>query len=131
MENHAQNVVEKLFPDPFLKNQMPSWELSKFIKLSCRPIAFTSCKTYLKKRGLELVFLSHFLYNYWRKIFRLLYFINCPNFIFCFSLFREILGNMCIVIVCFPGSDVINFEVNLIILIMPFFLHDQNVKTKI
>ena len=52
----------KLFPDPFLKNQnwaylwinslkfyavcfycMPRWELSKYIlKLSCRPLAFTS-----------------------------------------------------------------------------------------
>ena len=38
---------------------------------------------------------------------------------------------MCIVIVCEPGCDVRNFEINLIFLIKPFFLHDQNVKTKI
>ena len=37
---------------------------------------------------------------------------------------------MCIAIVCFPGCDVIIFEINFIFLIKPF-LHDQNVKTKI
>ena len=44
---------------------------------------------------------------------------------------REIVGNMCIVIVCYPGYDVINFEINLIFLIKPLFLYDQKVKTKI
>ena len=43
----------------------------------------------------------------------------------------EILGNMCIAIVCFPGCEVINFEVNLIFLIKSLFLHDQNIKRKI
>ena len=28
---------------------------------------------------------------------------------------------MCVVIVCFPACDVINFEINLIFLIKPFF----------
>ena len=37
---------------------------------------------------------------------------------------------MCIAIVCKPGCDVMSFEVNLIFLIKPFFLHDQNVVTK-
>ena len=37
----------------------------------------------------------------------------------------EISGNMCISIVCEPGCDVMNFEVNLIFLIKPFFLHDK------
>ena len=37
----------------------------------------------------------------------------------------EISGNMCITIVCEPGYDVMNFEVNLIFLIKPFFLHGQ------
>ena len=40
----------------------------------------------------------------------------------------EILGNMFIVIVCWPGWDVINFEINLVFLIKPFFLHDQKFK---
>ena len=37
---------------------------------------------------------------------------------------------MCIVIVCKPSYDVTNFEVNLIFLINPFFLHDQKAVTK-
>ena len=38
---------------------------------------------------------------------------------------------MCIVIVCKPGCDVLNFEVKLIFLIKPgFFLQDQKIKTK-
>ena len=45
-------------------------------------------------------------------------------------LLYEILGDMCIAIVCKPGCDVRNFEVNLIFLIKPFFLHDQKVVTK-
>ena len=42
----------------------------------------------------------------------------------------EILGNMRIAIVCKSGCDVMNFEVNLIFLIKPFFLHEQKVVTK-
>ena len=38
---------------------------------------------------------------------------------------------MCIVTVFEPGCNVINFEINLILLIKPFFLHDQKDKTKI
>ena len=37
---------------------------------------------------------------------------------------------MCIPIVCKPGCDVMNFEVNLIFLIKPFFLHDQKRRGK-
>ena len=42
----------------------------------------------------------------------------------------EILGNICIAIVCEPGCDVMNFEVNFNFLIKPFFLHDQKGMTK-
>ena len=40
-----------------------------WLKLSCRPLAFTWNKTFLKKAngGLELVSLSHFQHNLWRK----------------------------------------------------------------
>ena len=48
-----------------------------------------------------------------------------------FSLYREILGNMCNAIVCWPSCRVANFKINLILLIKPFFLYDQKVKTKI
>ena len=37
------------------------------------------------------------------------------------ALFLEILGNMCIATVCFPYCDTINFEINLVLLIKPFF----------
>ena len=39
----------------------------------------------------------------------------------------EILGNMCIAIVCKPGCEVMNLEINLIFQIKAFFLHDQKV----
>ena len=42
----------------------------------------------------------------------------------------EMLRNMCIAIVYKTGCDVMNFEVSLIFLIKPFFLHDQKVEKK-
>ena len=71
---------------------------------------------YKIKRGLELVSLPHFPHNFWRKIFVLLHYISWPNFIIWLPLLCEILGNMCIAIVCKPGCDVMNFEVSLIFL---------------
>ena len=44
-------------------------------------------------------------------------------------LLPEILGNMCVTIVCSAGSDVINFEINLVSN-QAVFLHDQKVKAK-
>ena len=37
---------------------------------------------------------------------------------------------MCTAIICKPGCDVMNFEVNFIFLIKPFFLRDQKVVTE-
>ena len=37
---------------------------------------------------------------------------------------------MCIAIVCKTGYDVMNFELNLIFLIKPIFLHEQNIRDK-
>ena len=82
------------------------------------------------KRGLELVSLPHFLHNFLIKIFLFLYSINWPNIIAWLPLLCEVLGNMCIKIVYKPGRDVMNFAVNLIFLIEPFFLHDQKAVTK-
>ena len=44
---------------------------------------------------------------------------------------QYLLQYMCIVSVCWPGCDIIDFEIRLLFIIKPFFLHDQNVKTKI
>ena len=91
LKNHTQNVVEKLFLGPFLKNQ--NWAYlwinslkfytlyftvhqvegyRNILKLSCKLLAFnfTSYKVYL----------PHFLYDFWRKVFLLLYFINWLSF---------------------------------------------------
>ena len=35
-----------------------------------------------------------------------------------------------IAIVCYPGYGIMYFEINLIFLMEPFFLHDQKVMTK-
>ena len=60
----------------------------------------------------------------------MLYSIKWPNFIVLLALLLEIWSNMCTAIVCFPGCDVIKFDINLIFLIEQFFLHDQKAKKK-
>ena len=73
----------------------------KWLKLSCRSLAFTSNKAFLKtKKGLELVSLPHFLHDSWRKTFLLLCSFTWPNFNVWLRLLRELLGNMSIVILC-------------------------------
>ena len=88
------NVVEKLFSDPFLKNQnwgsfwindlyilyifcfycWSSWGISELIgtklQTSCIYLIWNFKKK--KKRGVELVSLPHFIHDFWRKIFLLL-----------------------------------------------------------
>ena len=78
------------------------------------------------ERVLELVSLPHFLHDFWREIFLLLYSINWPNFIFWLLLLREILGNLSIVIICWLVCDVIDFEINLIFLTKPFLQWPKN-----
>ena len=46
-------------------------------------------------------------------------------------LLLEILGNICITIVYYPGSDVIKFEVNLIFLIKPFWYTTKKSRQKL
>ena len=69
MKNYTENMVEKLFPDPFLKNL--NWAISgsiaqsfmqfvfivcqveryrNILKLGCRPLARTSSKAFLKNK---------------------------------------------------------------------------------
>ena len=58
-----------------------------------------------------------------KKMFLMLYSIKGPNFIAWLPLFLEILGNVCTGIVCQPGCDVMDFEINLIFLIKSFFFY--------
>ena len=52
------------------------------------------------KVGTQLVSLPHFMHDFWRKLFLLLYSITWPNFITWLPLLCKIFGNMCVVIVC-------------------------------
>ena len=81
-------------------------------------------------KGLGINSPAHFLYDFSTKIFLMLYSINLTNFIVWLPVLLEILGNMCIANVYYPGCDVMDFKINLIFLIEPFFLHDQKVMTK-
>ena len=81
------------------------------------------------EKGMGLVSQPHFMYDLSRKMFLMLYSINWPNFVVWLSLLLEVLGIMCILIVLFPGYDVINSEINVIFLIKGFcFIHDQMTK---
>ena len=51
----------------------------------------------------------------------MLYSTNCSNFIVRLHLIPEILDIICIVTICCPGCDIMNFEINLNFLIKPFF----------
>ena len=89
------------------------------LKLRSWALAFTLYKAFKKiNRGMELVSPHH---DFWWKLFLTLYFTNWTNLIARLSLLLEILGNMCIAIICCPVCDVIAFEINLRLHKKPFF----------
>ena len=51
-------------------------------------------------KGLGIVSPAYFVYDFLTKMFLMLYSINLPNFVVWLPLLLEILGNMCITIVC-------------------------------
>ena len=141
-KNHSQTLFKKIklehisgsIVSSFIQFVFIVWQVEdnqNTLKLSVDYLFLTHIKFFKKtKRGLELVSLVHFLWDVWRKLFLVLSSVTWPNFMTWLPLFREILGNTCIVIVCWPGCDVIYFKINHIFLIKPFFLHDQIIKTK-
>ena len=72
-------------------------------------------------KGLGIVFLPHFVYDFSTKMFLMLYSINWPNFIAWLPLLLKMLCNMCTAIVCQPGCGVMDFEINLIFWSSRFF----------
>ena len=72
------------------------------------------------EEGLGIFSSTHFVYDIFRKMFLTLDSINWPNFIAWLPLLLEIFVKLCIAIACFPGCDVVNFEINLIFLIKAF-----------
>ena len=63
--------------------------------------------------GLGIVSPAHFVHDFSTKMFPMLDSINRPNFIARLPLLLEILSNMCIAIVCYPGCDVMDFKLTL------------------
>ena len=145
--------MEKLVPNPFLKNWnwaylwinslkfyevyfhcMTRWGLSKYIETKLQTICFHLILSYFQKikRGLELVSLPHFPHNFSRKKNCYFLFLYSIGKISCYILLTDQISlyKMCIAIVCKPGCVVMDFEVNFIFLIKPFYLHDQKVLTK-
>ena len=102
------------------------------LKLRCRPLAFTSYKAFLKiKKRSGTSLLALFSTWFLKKIISLVIFCYLIKFHYLVALLREMLGNLCITIVCEAGCDFLNFEINFIFLIKPFPLNDEKVRTKI
>ena len=81
-------------------------------------------------KGLGIISPAHFVYDFSTKMLLMLYSINWTNFIAWLPLLLEILGNMCIATVCYPGCDIMDFEINFIFLIQPFIVNYQKVMRK-
>ena len=76
-----------------------------------------------------IVPLPHFVYDFSRKVFLLLYYIKWPSFIVWLPLLLEIWGNNCIAIF-FLSLWRQNFEVSLISIIMLFFCMTKKSRQK-
>ena len=122
-------LVEKLVSDPFIKNQ--NWAYLWINSLKYYEVCFYCMtksrsindfyKSFLKnKKRSGLVSLPHFLHDFWRKIFFLLYFIKLRNFIGWLTLLLEISRIMRIVIICCAACDVKNFGIDHTFLMKPF-----------
>ena len=83
------------------------------------------------EKDLGLVSSPHFVHDFSRKTFLMFHSINWPSFIVWLPLLLEILGNMCITFVCYPGCDVIKYEINLIFLIKPFWYITKQSRQKL
>ena len=83
------------------------------------------------EKGLRIVSPPHFVHDFSKEMFLKLYSTNWTNFIVRLPLLLEILGNMWIAIVYFPGCDVMNFEINFIFLSKSFFYLTKNSRQKL
>ena len=80
------------------------------------------CSILIFYKSLGLASLPRFGCDFLRKIFLMLYSINWPSFtVWLPLLLLEILGNMCIAIICCPVCEATNFEINHNFLIKPVF----------
>ena len=72
------------------------------------------------RKGSGTSFLPHFVNDFTRKVFLMLYYINWPNFVVFFLLLLKIFDNICFSIACFQACDVINSEIKLVFLVKLF-----------
>ena len=86
-EKRAQNMMEKLVPELFLKNQIQVY-MSKsrttiiYWNEGISLLFLLHIKLFKKtKRRLKLVSLPHIMHGFWRNIFLTLHYINWLNFI--------------------------------------------------
>ena len=146
-------MIEKLFPDSFLKNR--NWAYlwinsvkfytvfvivcqvegyQNILRLNFRPLTFTSYKPFLRNKrrsrsSLRDLFFALFLKK--NVIFEEKYYLVTLYYLTEFhSLGAFTLGNICIISACQPGCFAINVEINLVFLIKPFYLDDQKVRQK-
>ena len=75
---------------------------------------------FFRKKGLGIVSPPHFVYDFSRKMFVMLHCFNWLDSILWLPLILKKSGKVCIAIICFPGIDVINSEINLVFLIKLF-----------
>ena len=111
LKNHTQNAVDKLVPDHFLKNWnwaylrinsltfytvcfycMPYWGLSQYIEIKLQTPCLYLILSFFKKNRKRSGTPPYFWHT--------LYSSNWQSFIVWLGLVREILGNMCIAMVC-------------------------------
>ena len=131
IEYKMRNIfLEKSSPNSFYKNQIWAYRWINILKCykfcfydmpksssKCPSVQILTTCFYLtwiflkNKERSELLYLSHFQYDFWRKIFLTLYAIKWLNLIAWLPLLLEILVNMCIIITCSPVCDVIKVEI--------------------
>ena len=81
-------------------------------------------------KGLGIISPAHFVYDFQQKCSSCYVLLTDQISLFGLPLLLEVLGNICIAIVCLQGCDVINFKINMIFLIKPFLYMTKKVKTK-
>ena len=148
LKNNSQDVVKKLFPDPFLKNQNWAYLLIKSLKFD---VVCFYCVTIKGYRNMLKLRADHFTlkafskkwkssgislpasFSAWlmKKNVSLPVFYQLTKF-YCLGAFTSWDIMQYVYCNCLrPGCDVINFKINLVFLIKTFFLLNQKVKTRI
>ena len=98
-ENHPENEARRLVPDLplFLEKALHEVKASYLhISLDFRLLIQRDSQFWFLGKGLELVSPPHLIYDFWRKMFLMLYFISWPNVVAWLPLLLEILDNLCI-----------------------------------